>query len=69
MNNNKDMPVNSFEGGSNNCMEPTQGETKREKAFWILYAQALPTSSGSFDEIAQTAIEAVNAGFKALDSE
>jgi hypothetical protein len=45
------------------------GETKREKAFWLLYSQALVTSTGSYDLIAQVAIEAVNAGFKALESE
>lgn len=48
------------------------GETKREKAFWQTYNTMILMSGGSettYDQVASTAIEAVNAGFKALESE
>ena len=50
------------------------GETKREKAFWQVYSSMLGhtqsevNSKGEFDSIAKDAIDAVNAGFKALEN-
>ncbi len=50
-----------------------KGETKREKAFWQVYSSictsAIHFNPDSCDELARHAINAVNAGFKALESD
>ena len=50
-----------------------QGETKREKAFWQVYSAMLvgytDLSPAACDELARLSMNAVNAGFKALDEQ
>jgi hypothetical protein len=53
------------------CDVSYSGETKREKAFWQVYSSMLghpETECSSYDNTANSALEAVNAGFKALES-
>ncbi len=63
------MPVNV----NRMHMNPSaNGETKREKAFWMVYNTMILMSGGSettYEQVASTAIEAVSVGFKALESE
>lgn len=76
---NKDMPANpcTYKQQTKTGMgygEKTvheKGETKREKAFWQIYSAMVACPESvigrlSYDEIAINAIEATNAGFKAL---
>lgn len=46
-----------------------EGETKREKAFWQVYSAMIGNSAQHYDKLAIEAITAVNAGFKALESD
>lgn len=80
---NQDMPVNILRGANGlvfteddfecGALEGVlMGETKREKAFWQIYSAMLshPETEGStYDITAEFAIEAVDAGFKALGSD
>ncbi len=48
------------------------GETKREKAFWQVYSAMIVIKQDGryfddFDDTAKFALDAVNAGFKALE--
>ena len=73
--NNQDMPANPSTNWED-CEElesQSDGETKREKAFWQVFtAMAAIKSDGryfdDFDDTAKIALDAVNAGFKALDA-
>ena len=70
--NNQDMPANPSTNWKN-CEElenQYDGETKREKAFWQVYSAMLSSgfSHHSPEELAAEAIEATNAGFKALEN-
>jgi len=51
-------------------VEASTGETKYEKAYWQVFSAMLSTgfSHHSPEELAVEAIEAVNAGFKALEN-
>ena len=77
---NQDMPASPiFSNEAKPCMvvdrdsirkieKPAVGESKYEKAFWMMFsslASAFPSSE--IDEIAKGAIEATDAGFKALE--
>lgn len=50
-----------------------QGETKYEKAFWLIFSKMVVLKPDGFhfddfDKIAKTAVHATDAGFKALDA-
>lgn len=70
---NQDMPANPhppIDTGSGIIPSRT-GETKREKAFWQVYSAMLSSvifKDWDCDQISISAIEAVNAGFKALEN-
>ena len=73
---NQDMTVNPhppIERESGEYIPSSIGETKREKAFWQVYSSictsAIHFNPDSCDELARHAINAVNAGFKALESD
>lgn len=76
---NQDMPVNptiisetfTFVGGKSKTVDVEYlGETKREKAFWQVFSAMLDSNPCTeYDAIAYSAIKAVNAGFKALESD
>ena len=77
--NNQDMPVSpatikerfAFAGRDSVTVDVEySGETKREKAFWQVFSAMLSTgfSHHSPEELAAEAIEATNAGFKALEN-
>lgn len=75
---NQDMPANPQQGFSDGEQSWSSmdvggtGETKREKAFWQVYS-AMQSSEiyaeCPHESTANQAIEAVNAGFKALESD
>jgi hypothetical protein len=79
---NENMPANpqSFSMSEEDCgttithlsdadAKESMGETKREKAFWQVYSAMVKHPDdelSKYDTIAYFALEAVNAGFKAL---
>ena len=80
---NENMPANpqSFSMSEEDCgttithlsdadAAESMGETKREKAFWQVYSAMVmhpDDELSQYDTIAHFALEAVNAGFKALN--
>ena len=63
------MPANPVD--YNEKHEEEIGETKYEKAFWQMYSSMVidpELANSGYDSIADYAIEAVNAGFKALEN-
>lgn len=74
------MPANPmFDKNAKPCMvrwegsntkRPAEGETKYEKAFWQVYSAMLADpeiGAAPYTDLAEYAISAVNAGFKALE--
>jgi len=53
------------------CMTESMGETKYEKAFWQVYSAIMSdpeAKSNNIDNVADFAIRATDAGFKALEN-
>jgi hypothetical protein len=78
---NQDMPANpatrtekrNTKGfGAVSCDVSYIGETKREKAFWQVFSAMLghpDMVNDTYDGTANNALEAVNAGFRALEND
>ena len=73
--NNQDMPVTPIRDHKNGHQlrvgdKKCDGETKREKAFWKVYGAIINNQNSfvSWDKLAEIAIAATDAGFKALDA-
>ena len=74
--NNQDMPVTPIRDHKNGHQlrvgdKKCDGETKREKAFWLMFSSMLasPIYEGwDCYQISVAAIEATGAGFEALDT-
>ena len=70
---NQDMPARPSTNWADSEVSVIQfeGETKFEKAFWQMYSSMVidpELANSGYDSIADYAIEAVNAGFKALEN-
>jgi hypothetical protein len=68
--NNEDIPANPVYSKKGERSLLSVGETKREKAFWQVYSAIISSPATNVDvlfpDIAEIALSAVNAGFKAL---
>ena len=74
---NQDMPANpcsfieehlSSDGEKVLLKTDCNGETKFEKAFWQVYSSMLSNVNLNYEYIANDALKAVHAGFKALEN-